>query len=250
MADYHVVIPARFASTRLPGKPLATIGGIPMIVRVATRAAQAGAQSVVVATDDKRIVDVVKEAGFEVMMTREDHRSGSDRAMEVAESLGWCSDDIVVNVQGDEPLIPPSVIDQVAGLIEETGYGVATLCEKILDPAELFDPNVVKVALSATSRALYFSRAPIPYARGFFDQVPVLLPDTQPWWRHIGIYAYRVAALRTFVDLPQSALERTEALEQLRLLANDIDIGVAQALEPVPGGVDTLEDLYRMEQLV
>jgi 3-deoxy-manno-octulosonate cytidylyltransferase (CMP-KDO synthetase) len=250
MGKFRVVIPARYASTRLPGKPLAEIGGVPMVVRVAQRAEQSGAESVVVATDDKRVVSVVNDAGFDVMMTREDHPSGSDRVMEVAKSMGWQGDDTVVNVQGDEPLIPPSVIDQVAGITQTDGLSVGTLCERIIEPADLFDPNIVKVVLSRSNRALYFSRAPIPYARGFFDDLPAHLPTTQPWWRHIGVYAFKLSTLEEFVGLPQGGLERTESLEQLRLLDNDIAIGVQEAVEPVPGGVDTLEDLYRMERLV
>lgn len=244
--SYRVVIPARYASTRLPGKPLVDIGGVPMVVRVMQRALESAADAVVVATDDQRVADAVLAAGGDVEMTRPEHPSGSDRVMEVAERRGWRDEDIVVNVQGDEPLIPPAVIDQVASLLEGAkNAGAATLSEPIEAPADVFDPNIVKVVASASGRALYFSRAPIPWHRATFANGP---PQSLAgnWKRHIGIYAYRIATLRRFVALPPSAIEQTEALEQLRLLDNDIDIVLADAVAPVPGGVDTEADAERV----
>jgi 3-deoxy-manno-octulosonate cytidylyltransferase (CMP-KDO synthetase) len=251
--DFHVVIPARLASTRLPGKPLADLGGRAMVVRVAERAAASGACRVVVATDDPRVLEAVHGAGFEAVLTRPDHPSGSDRAMEVAERLGWDDHAVVVNVQGDEPLIPPAVIAQVAAMLSsDPDIGVATLCEPLVDVAVVFDPNVVKVVTDANGFALYFSRAPIPYARDAFvaaagPQGPT--PGHGQWFRHVGIYGFRLAALRRFVGLPVGRLEALEALEQLRLLENGIGIRVGLAQQPVPGGVDTLDDLERVRRL-
>jgi len=249
---FYVVIPGRFASTRLPGKPLADIGGLPMIVRVAHQAARSRARQVVVAVDDERVEAVLRAHAIDAVMTRKDHESGSDRVMEVVERMGWAGDDIVVNVQGDEPLIPPAVIDQVAGrLASRPDYGIATLCEPIDTRDQVFNPNLVKVTRSIGGRALYFSRAPMPWDRSRFasSDASAQLP-AQRWWRHIGIYGYRVETLRRFCSLPPGALERTEALEQLRALENDVDILVDEAVAPVPGGVDTPEDLERMRRLV
>lgn len=250
-AAFHVVIPARYASTRLPGKPLADLGGQPMIVRVVGRAARSGAASVIVASDDERVIKAVRDAGGAACLTRADHPSGSDRVMEVAEANAWPDDAIIVNVQGDEPLLPPAVVGQVAGLLAGgAGVDVATLHEPIQDYAEVFDPNVVKVVEDANGRARYFSRAPIPYHRAWFADGPPSgpVPDDAPWRRHVGIYAYRVGALRRFVDLPPGRLEGIESLEQLRLLENGLDICIAAAIEAVPGGVDTPEDLARVRR--
>ena len=255
MSDFSVVVPARFASTRLPGKPLAQIAGRPMIAHVASRVAESGARDIVVATDDARVLQVAASTDARALMTRGDHASGSDRVMEVAEACGWPDDHVVVNVQGDEPLIPPAVIDQVAGLLDRlTGVGVATLSEPLHDSRDVLDENIVKVVVAAGGCALYFSRAPIPYARG---GIPASVSGGEPgretgreagWQRHIGIYAYRVAALRRFVTLPVGRLERTESLEQLRFLENGMRIAVEEALAPVPGGVDTPRDLERVRQ--
>lgn len=251
--SYHVVIPARFASTRLPGKPLVDIRGKAMIVRVVEQALASSAQTVVVATDDVRVADVVAGTNAEAALTRSDHPSGSDRVMEVVEDHGWADDDVVVNVQGDEPLIPPAVIDQVAGLLSDGTCGVATLFEPIARVRDVFDPNIVKVVVSGVGRALYFSRAPMPWWRDVFvagciePDIDSLAPH---WKRHIGIYAYRVAALREFVRWPPSALERTETLEQLRLLDHGRAIAVAEAVQPVPGGVDTLADAERVRTVL
>jgi len=241
---FHVVIPARYRATRLPGKPLADIQGIPMIVRVAERARRSGAEQVVVATDDERINRVVAEAGFEAMLTRADHRSGSDRVMEVATACAWPEQAIVINVQGDEPLIPPAVIRQVADCLRaDPAIPAATLCAPLTDPQVVRDPNVVKLVRAQDDRALFFSRAPIPH-----DREPGNEPEAGTWLRHIGIYGYRLETLRRFVALAPGALERRESLEQLRLLENGIRLQVALACEPVPGGVDTPADLERVRR--
>lgn len=243
--SYHVVIPARYGSTRLPGKPLVDLVGKPMIVRVAERALASAASSVVVATDDGRVVDAVAGCGATAMLTRDDHRSGSDRVMEVAERQGWPDDGIVVNVQGDEPLMPPAVIDQVAELLVDSPHRVATLSESIARAEDVFDPNIVKVVANRAGRALYFSRSPVPWSREAFAQgPPAQLGDA--WRRHIGIYAYRVDALKLFIACPPSRIEKIEALEQLRLLDHGHHIVVAEAVAPVPGGVDTPADVDRV----
>jgi 3-deoxy-manno-octulosonate cytidylyltransferase (CMP-KDO synthetase) len=249
VAPFSVVIPARFASTRLPGKPLADIAGVPMIVRVARQAIVSGALDVVVATDDQRVQAVVAEHGLDVMMTRPDHQSGSDRVMEVVADRGWDDGHIVVNVQGDEPQIPPAVIRQVAALLHESPETlVATLCEAITEPHLVFDPNVVKVVRDNRSRARYFSRAPIPWRRADFGDADRsgLELASQTWWRHIGIYGYRVRGLAQFCRLPAGRLELIESLEQLRLLENGIEVVVGEAMATVPGGVDTPADLDRV----
>jgi 3-deoxy-manno-octulosonate cytidylyltransferase (CMP-KDO synthetase) len=246
VTDFHVVIPARFASTRLPGKPLHDIAGKPMIVRVLERCQESGATSVVVATDDKRIADVVEAAGGRALMTRDDHVSGTDRLEEVANHLALADDAIVVNVQGDEPLIPAAVIDQVASLLSaDDRFGIATLCEPITSRDDVFNPNVVKTVFDASGRALYFSRAPMPWWRDGFDDKTASLP-AGTWWRHIGIYAYRAGLLHDFVNWPPAALETTESLEQLRAMANGVAIAVQPACADVPGGVDTQADLDRV----
>ncbi len=246
-----MVIPARYESTRLPGKPLVDIAGLPMIVRVAQRAVESGARDVIVATDDERIVEAVERAGYKALLTRADHASGSDRVMEVVATCGWADQEIVLNVQGDEPLIPPGVISQLAQrLAADDSLAAATLCEPIENRATLFDPNVVKVVRSSDGLALYFSRAPIPYDRQSFPGESVDLAPNRHWWRHIGVYAYRVWALTRFVGLPVSELEATESLEQLRLLDNGMDMLVEEAGESVPGGVDTPADLERIRALL
>lgn len=248
---FHVVVPARYGSTRLPGKPLLDLHGKTMIQRVAQQAMKSAAKVVVVASDDGRVVKSARAVGSHAMLTSPDHASGSDRTMEVVRKSEWHDDEIVVNVQGDEPLIPPEVVDQVAGILEsDDRVGVATLREVIYDAEDVFDPNIVKVATDASGRALYFSRAPIPWDRNRFrsDQ-PVELESTN-WYRHIGIYAYRIWALRKFVDLPSSSLETLESLEQLRFLENGISIAVESAALPVPGGIDTPEDAERVREVI
>ena len=243
---FRVVIPARYASSRLPGKPLVDLGGKPMILRVVEQALRSGAMSVVVATDDERVASAVTGSGAVPVMTRADHATGSDRVMEAVRTCGWGADEVVVNVQGDEPLIPPAVIDQVAALLETpSACPVATLWEPISRSADVFDPNIVKVVADHAGRALYFSRAPLPWSRqAFADGPPARLGSH--WRRHIGIYAYRVSALESFVAWPPSALEEVEVLEQLRLLEHGLGIAVAEAVAPVPGGVDTPADVQRV----
>ena len=242
--QFIVVIPARYASTRLPGKPLRDIAGLPMIQRVWQQACKSGAARVVIATDDSRIEAAALAFGAEVCMTRADHVSGTDRLQEVAQQLGLDSSQIVVNVQGDEPLIPPRVIDQVASnLAANEQAGVATLCEPIESVEDFCNPNVVKVVTDVQGLARYFSRAPIPWPRDHFQESQNSMPDLDLARRHIGIYAYRVAELTRFVSWAVAPIERSESLEQLRFIWNSVGIHIADAIEPVPGGIDTEQDL-------
>ena len=248
---FTVVIPSRFASTRLPGKPLLPIAGKPMIQHVWEQACKSSAGRVVVATDDVRIVEACKGFGAEVVLTREDHNSGTDRLAEVAAKLGLESDAIVVNVQGDEPMIPPSVIDQVAAnLAAHPEARMATLAEPIKDVQTLFNPNVVKVVSDLDGLALTFSRATLPWARDAFAQNRDVMPEGVPYRRHIGIYAYRSGFLQDFVNWGPCWLENTESLEQLRALWHGVRIHVADALIAPPTGVDTPEDLQRVRRLL
>ncbi|UBM11528.1 3-deoxy-manno-octulosonate cytidylyltransferase [Cupriavidus metallidurans] len=254
---FTVVIPARLASTRLPNKPLADIGGHPMIVRVAERAHASSAQRTVVATDSQEVAQACAAHGVEAVLTRADHQSGTDRLSEVAAQLGLADDAIVVNVQGDEPLIEPTLIDEVAlHLAAHTDCAIATAAHPLDDVAEVFNPNVVKVVCDNAGRALYFSRAPIPWARDAWSAVPaqpaataqVPLP-AMPVLRHIGIYAYRAGFLRRFPTLAVAPVEQTEALEQLRAMWHGERIGVmVTAAAPAPG-VDTPADLERVRAL-
>jgi 3-deoxy-manno-octulosonate cytidylyltransferase (CMP-KDO synthetase) len=247
--SYRIVIPARFASTRLPGKPLADIGGKPMIVRVVDAAMRSAARSVHVATDDERVADAVRASGHDVLMTRADHPSGTDRIAEVAQTLGWDDDEIVVNVQGDEPLLDPSLIDAVAFALEaDTTAAMATAAHELQSAEEFFNPNVVKVVCDANGHALYFSRAPIPWDRDSFAATRTELPGRLGAQRHIGLYAYRVSFLRSYGSLVVSPLEQIESLEQLRAMWHGHAIRVvASAHAPAPG-VDTAEDLERVRR--
>jgi len=247
---FIVAIPARMGSTRLFGKPLLPIAGVPMVVHVARRALAAGATGVVVATDDARIADALKDSGVKVAMTRADHASGSDRLAECARTLGWADDTIVVNLQGDEPLAPASGIRAVAQAIAESDAPMATLATPIGSAEELFNPNVVKVVSDGNGRALYFSRAPMPWPRAAFERDRTTLPANVPFLRHIGIYAYRAGFLRRFTELARTPLEEVESLEQLRALEHGFAIAVRVAPEPFPAGVDTAEDLERVEALL
>lgn len=250
-AAFTVVIPARYASTRLPGKPLQDIAGKPMVQHVWEQARKSSASRVVIATDDARIVEACTAFGAEVLLTREDHNSGTDRLAEVATQLGLSADAIVVNVQGDEPLIPPLIIDQVAAnLAVNPQAGIATLAEPIEDVAALFNPNVVKVVADKNGLALTFSRAPLAWARDAFARSRDVLPQGVPYRRHIGIYAYRAGFLHDFVAWGPCWLEDTECLEQLRALYNGVRIHVADALEAPAAGVDTAEDLERVRHLL
>ncbi len=250
MTDFHVVIPARHASTRLPGKPLLPIAGKPMVVRVAERAAQSGARQIWIATDHHAIANVAHEYGFKACLTRDTHASGTDRIAEVAEQHGWPDETLVVNVQGDEPLIPPPLIRAVAGhLHDHPECAIATACHPIHDEASLRNPNIVKVVLDKNSHALYFSRAPIPWPRDAFAAQRQSLPSGLPVLRHIGIYAYRVSFLRAYGQLTPAAIEQSEALEQLRALYHGYRIGVFVTDEAPPPGVDTEEDLHAARQI-
>lgn len=247
---FIVAIPARYASTRLPGKPLLPIAGVPMIVHVAQRALAAGASEVVIATDDVRIEKALHVSGVRVVMTRSDHPSGSDRLAEVAQTLGWDEDAIVVNLQGDEPMAPVSGIRAVAAALAEGAAPMATLATPVERADQLFNPNCVKVVRDQAGHALYFSRAPLPWPRDAFAHDRSLLPEQVPFLRHIGIYAYRAGFLRRLADLPSTPLERTESLEQLRAIEHGFPIAVGIAPEPFPAGVDTAEDLARVERLM
>ncbi len=248
---FTVVIPARYASSRLPGKPLQEIAGKPMIQHVWQQACKSSAQRVLVATDDARIVEVCRGFGAEVLLTRAEHNSGTDRLAEVAVALGLAADAIVVNVQGDEPLIPPAIIDQVAAnLAAHPEAAIATLAEPIDEAAALFNPNVVKVVSDLNGLALTFSRAPLPWARDAFAVDRERLPAAVPYRRHIGIYAYRTQFLHDFVAWGPCWLEDTECLEQLRALWHGVRIHVADALQAPPAGVDTPDDLERVRRLL
>ena len=243
------MIPARYASTRFPGKPLIDLHGKPMVVRVAERAAKSSAALVVVATDDQRIADACMHAGITVTMTRSDHATGTDRLSEVVTQLGLRDDAVVVNVQGDEPLIPASVIDQVAALLRQhPGAVMSTFCHPIHGVADAINSNVVKCVLNEASEAIYFSRAPIPFARDAWVAGINDLPAGLPMYRHIGLYAYRASFLRKFPLLAVPAMERFEALEQLRALAHGYRIAAAVLDAPLPPGVDTPEDYQRLRE--
>jgi len=248
---FRVAIPARHASTRLPGKPLALLAGRPMIEHVHRLATRSGAQEVVIATDDERIHAACVAFGAQVEMTAATHVSGTDRIAELAGRRDWAAESVVVNVQADEPLLPPGLIDQVASLLEQdSGAEIATLCAPIATLGEYLDPNVVKVVMRADGRALYFSRAPIPWRR---DGAPAGLASQQEFhgsWRHVGVYAYRVGALRRLAASPPTSLERIERLEQLRALQAGVAIAVAAAREPPGPGVDTAHDLERVDRLM
>lgn len=247
--SFYVVIPARYASSRLPAKPLKEIAGKPMIQHVYERACESRAVEVIIATDDERIEQAVRAFGASVCMTSADHQSGTDRLQEVVAQRQLPDDAIVVNVQGDEPLIPAAVINQVAdNLAGDSKASVSTLCEPIETRADFINPNIVKVVMDLSGRALYFSRAPIPWPRDTFALPSGDLPEQFPARRHIGIYAYRVGLLHRFVTWPQAPLEQFESLEQLRVLWQGETIHVAEACASVPGGVDTEADLERVRQ--
>jgi len=271
MLAFHVVIPARFSSTRLPGKPMLLIGDKPMVVRVAEQAAQSGAQQIWIATDHQPIMAAMHEHGFKACMTRADHASGTDRIAEVVAQHNWPDDTIVVNVQGDEPLIPPTLIRAVAQhLHDHPECAMATACHPIHDEAAMRNPNIVKVVLDKDGNALYFSRAPIPYPRdvinsslpipsaGRIDVCSSSLrgeggrgerPVNFTVLRHIGIYAYRASFLRTYSQLAPAAIEHIESLEQLRALWHGYKIGVSITSDAPPAGVDTEADLQVARKL-
>ena len=246
MPASHAVVPARHASTRLPGKPLADLAGKPMVVRVAERAVQSGAKEVWVATDHPAVAEAVAVHGLQGCPTSADCASGTDRLAEVATRLGWADDVVVVNVQGDEPLIDPALIRATAQLLHDRPEAaMATVCHPLFDLGEVMNPNVVKVVLDARGFALYFSRAPIPWARDHWAgaRESYVLPGELPVYRHVGLYAYRVGFLKAYPGLARPPIERFESLEQLRALHHGYRIAVLTIDRPMPPGVDTAEDL-------
>lgn len=246
--DFKIVIPARFASTRLPGKPLIDLGGKPMVVRVAERARLAGASELWVATDHPEVRDVAEAHGIAALMTRSDHATGTDRLAEVVEQLGWGHDTLVVNVQGDEPLIEPEVIVQTARQLAASGADIATVAHPITDAADFFNPNIVKVVCRSDDDAAYFSRAPIPYARDHFAREGggSSLPANFPALHHVGLYAYRAGFLKAYSGLAPAPTEQFESLEQLRALWHGYRISVLRVASAPAPGVDTPEDAERM----
>lgn len=252
-SEFYVVIPARHASTRLPGKPLADIAGKPMVARVAERAAASGAAQVWVATDHPDVAEAARAVGVRVCMTSPDCASGTDRLAEVAERLGWPDEAVVVNVQGDEPLIDPALIRATADLLHQRPQAaMATVCHPIHDLEEVFNPNVVKLVTDREGYALYFSRAPIPWARDFWateEGRASNLPEGLPVFRHVGLYAYRVGFLKAYPNLERPAIESFESLEQLRALWHGHRIAVLTTEQPSPPGVDTPEDLEKVRAL-
>ena len=246
---FRIVIPARFGSSRLEGKPLSDIAGKPMVVHVWEKAMHAGAHEVVVATDDERIQKVVEDAGGQAVMTSVDHRSGTDRIAEVA--AAWDGSDIVVNLQGDEPLVPGAMLADLAGaLAKRPAAGIATMSTPIERVEDVFNPNIVKVVADDQGYALYFSRAPIPWVRESFADTTRELPENVPFSRHLGLYAYRVATLRRLTQTPPSGIERAESLEQLRALSIGIPIYVQHVANAPAHGVDTEEDLARVRSIL
>ncbi|MGH8085801.1 MAG: 3-deoxy-manno-octulosonate cytidylyltransferase [Lysobacter sp.] len=245
--DFVVAIPARYAASRLPGKPLRLLAGEPLVLHVARRALAAGAREVWVAADDPRIADALAGCDVQVAMTSPDHASGTDRLAECARIAGWSDDSAVVNLQGDEPFAPAAGIRAVAELLQASGAQMATLAALITDVETLLDPNAVKLVRADNGDALYFSRAPIPWPRDAFANARDRLPDGHAWLRHIGIYGYRAGFLRRFAAMPPGRLEQVESLEQLRVLEAGHRIAVALTPEPFPPGVDTPADLARAE---
>jgi len=245
--DFVVAIPARYAASRLPGKPLRLLAGEPLVLHVARRALTAGAREVWIATDDDRIATALEGAGVRVAMTSADHASGTDRLAECARIAGWSDETIVVNLQGDEPFAPGAGIRAVAELMRAGDTEMATLAAPVTDVETLFDPNAVKLVRADDGRALYFSRAPIPWPRDAFARDRSRMPEGGPWLRHIGIYGYLAGFLQRFATLPPGRLEQIESLEQLRVLEAGYRIAVGVTPEPFPPGVDTPEDLARAE---
>lgn len=248
---FIVIIPARYASSRLPGKPLLLLAGKPMIQHVYERALSSGADEVIIATDDPRIRQAAEAFGASVAMTSDQHPSGSDRLAEVVARRGYSAETIIVNLQGDEPTMPAALIRQVAdNLQQHSEASVSTLCERITTAADLFDPHVVKVITDRDGLALTFSRAAIPWDRDAFSVTTEELPQRSEHYRHIGLYAYRAGFITEYVQWPPCALEQMESLEQLRVLWRGHRIHVAVALESPGHGVDTETDLQRVEQLL
>ena len=248
--NFKVVIPARYASSRLPAKPLLDIAGKPMVVWVAERAKSSGAQQVIDATDDERVANAVRQHGYAAVMTDAQHVSGTDRIAEVAVIEGWHDDSIVVNVQGDEPLIDAKLIIEVATALSASKHAVmATACHNITEKADFTNPNVVKVVMDVSGHAMYFSRAPIPYPRDTYNSAQDLVPGI-PAYRHIGIYAYRASFLKQYANLAPAAIEQFECLEQLRVLYQGYKIAVSVSKNAPAAGVDTESDLARVRALM
>lgn len=251
MPPFKVVVPARFGSSRLPGKPLLLLAGKPMIVHVCERALATGAEQVIVAVDDQRIADAVADLPVAAVMTRPDHASGTERLVEVVQRLGWEDQVLVVNLQGDEPLMEPELVQRlVSAFGARPESRAATLAARIERAEELFDPNVVKVVLDQRSLALYFSRAPIPWARDHFKAGAQVLPANVAYWRHIGIYAYTAGFIRAYSKWPQSELEQVECLEQLRILWHGEGMLVLPVEQAPAAGVDTSDDVTRVERIL
>ncbi|QNR96246.1 3-deoxy-manno-octulosonate cytidylyltransferase [Stenotrophomonas sp. 169] len=251
MTDFVVAIPARYAASRLPGKPLRLLGGEPLVLHVARRALLAGAREVWVATDDTRIADALGGlADVNVAMTDAAHASGTDRLAECARIAGWADDTVVVNLQGDEPFAPAAGIRAVAEALGDGQAPMSTLATLVEDAETLFDPNVVKLVRNVRNEAMYFSRAPIAWHRDGFARSREVLPDGHRWLRHIGIYGYRARFLQQFAAMPPGTLEQVENLEQLRVLEAGFPISVALSPAPFPPGIDTPEDLARAEALL
>lgn len=250
--SFRVVIPARFGATRLPGKPLLDVCGRPLIAHVLDVGARAGASDVLVATDDDRVIGAVRSAGGRALMTSSEHASGTDRIAEVARAEGWEDGEIVVNLQGDEPMVPPALLSSLAAALQaHPRAAIATVATPMRESADLFSPQIVKVVIDREGYALYFSRAPIPWVRDSFAAGAVRdgsLPSDVPFLRHLGLYAYRVETLRRLADAPRGAYERAESLEQLRALEMGMAIHVTRIEEAPPPGVDTEEDLERVRR--
>lgn len=248
-AEYRIIIPVRLASERLPRKPLLDVGGKFLLQRVWECALRSTAGEVAIATEDEAIMQAAGHFGARCLMTRAGHSSGSDRIAECVDSLGWPDDTVVVNLQGDEPLMPPRCLDQVAGMLEaDAEADAASLYQLINDPQEIMDPNVVKVVTDTQGRALYFSRSVVPANRRW-ESLESAIRDGQTWKRHIGLYAYRAGALKRMAATDPTPLEQTERLEQLRILENGGVIVMAEAAESVPAGVDTQADLERVRRI-
>lgn len=251
MSDFKIVIPARYGSSRLPGKPLIELAGKPMIQHVYERAKEVGVKDIVIATDDSRIEEVSKGFGAKVVMTDPSHENGTERIAEVADLMGWADDEVIVNLQGDEPLIPKALVELTAQkLIDSPVAGISSLCTPIESAEDAFDPNVVKAVLDNDGFALYFSRAPIPWDRDLYKNGQDKKTNLAPVYRHIGMYGYRVSFLRQYQKMEMTALEQAECLEQLRALCYGVKIQMGVIAEPPGHGVDTPEDIARVEALL
>ena len=249
--SFRIVIPSRYASTRLPAKPLRDICGKPMIAHVIEKAKQSDAEEVIVATDSDEIAAAVADFDVRVCMTHEHHQSGTERLSEVIEQLGFDDDQILINLQGDEPMMPPVCLNQVGQALEEdSNLKMATLCTPLTDINELFDPHAVKVVRDINGFALYFSRAAIPWSRDCFNESPREIPQTQGYQRHIGLYGYRAGFIRQYLEWQSSDIEKTESLEQLRVLYYGEKIKVITAETPPGPGIDTIDDLNRVCELL